>query len=178
MASPSPSSGLVVLVPEAEPLIGPRWDRLAPGGRRGVTAHVTVVFPFAPRGLIDDAVLARLRGLLAPVRAFGLELGQVSWFGDSVVWLAPSDPAPLIALTRLVVAAFPDYPPYEGQFSDPVPHLTVLHGDDAPPGELRAAAAEVAPRLPVRTSVSEVTLLVQDVTDGLFTPAAAFPLAG
>jgi hypothetical protein len=42
----APSSGLVVLVPEAEPVVGHLRDRLDPNAASGVGAHVTVLFPF------------------------------------------------------------------------------------------------------------------------------------
>ena len=38
----------------------------------------------------------------------------------------------------------PDYPPYGGEYDDPMPHLTVGH--DRPVELLRSAAAEVEPQ--------------------------------
>ena len=126
--------------------------------RDGVPAHVTVLYPFMPPGLIGEAVLASLARLFAGFPAFAFTLDRVAWFGNSVVWLAPRDPGPLRALIGRALAAFPAYPRYGGQFGDEmVPHLTV--GDRDGPAALRAAADAVRPLLPVEAVAAEVALM-------------------
>jgi hypothetical protein len=175
MTSPGPESGLLVEIPEAEPVVGRFRERLDPGARLGVPAHVTVLFPFIPPARLDEAVLGQLADLFAAVPRFSFRLAATRWFGDQVVWLAPSDPGPFAALTRRVVEAFPAWPPYGGQFAEITPHLTV--GDGQPLDDLRAAEEAVRPLLPVAGEVTTVSLVTQEVAGGQFARAAAFALA-
>jgi hypothetical protein len=55
-----------------------------------------------------------------------------------------------------VAESFPDYPPYGGPHDEVVPHLTVGHGVD--PAELRNAERQIAPDLPIKTTVAAVEL--------------------
>jgi hypothetical protein len=41
-------SALVVLVPEAEPLVGPFRERYDPSASAGMPAHITINYPFLP----------------------------------------------------------------------------------------------------------------------------------
>ncbi len=92
-----------------------------------------------------------------------------------MVWLGPCDACPFRALTQRVVEAFPDFPPFEGQYDDVVPHLTLGHGH--PLEDLRTAEKCVRAQLPVTGHASSVTLMTQQTADGPWTPAATFPLA-
>lgn len=67
-------------------------------------------------------------------------MDKVGWFGAETGWLGPRDPAPFSALTGLVAAEFPSYPPYGGR------HAEVMVGPragtaDIPPGQWRTIAA-------------------------------------
>ena len=150
-------SAVVVLVPEAEPVVGQFRRELDPAAGLGVPGHITVIAPFVPPARIDEGVLAALAEAVGSVPAFDVALTRTAWFGNSVLWLSPEPSAPLRTLTAAVWDRFPDCPPYRGAYADVVPHLTV--GMDQPVEMLRAAAAAIAPRLPIRTRVAAVTLL-------------------
>ncbi len=62
-------------------------------------------------------------------------------------------------LTQAVADAFPAYPPYGGQFPDPVPHLTIA--DRGPPKAMHAAEQQLQPALPIRSTARSVTLLTE-----------------
>ena len=142
----------------------------------GVPAHVTVLFPFVPPARIGPAIAQRLAQLFASSRPFDFTLTRIGWFGDAVVYLAPEPAAPFVALTERVVAAFPEHPPYEGAFAEITPHLTV--GDRGAPAELRAAAAAVAPALPIVARATEVWLMVGAPEPGSWRMHTRFPLGG
>jgi 2'-5' RNA ligase len=151
-------SAVVVAVPESEPLVGRLRSELDAAASWGVPAHVTVLFPFLPPAEIDDGVLAGLTEAVATVPGFATTFERVDWFGEDVLWLAPSPAAPFVALTAAVQARF-GLAPYGGAYGDePVPHLTVGH--DAPAERLRAAAAELEPGLPVHARVRSARLIV------------------
>jgi hypothetical protein len=151
------TSALLMLVPAAEPAVGAHRARLDLSAWDGVPAHLTVLYPFLPPADIGPGVITALADLFAGVPRFSFTLDRVRWFDEAVVWLGPSDDAPFRALTALTAAAYPSCPPYGGRYEEPQPHLTIGH--DAPLAELRAAAAAVAPLLPITAEAAEVTLM-------------------
>jgi hypothetical protein len=174
-------SALLLLVPAAEPAVGGHRARLDASARDGVPAHLTVLYPFMPPALIDDATLGPLTDLFAGFAMFGFTLDRIGWFGDQVVWLGPRDDAPFRGLTGLVHASFPAYPPYEGAHPDPTPHLTIGH--DADVATLRAAADSVREHLPIEAAATEVTLMtgpnpgIPGTPPAQWRPVATFPFA-
>jgi 2'-5' RNA ligase len=175
VTSPGPRSGLIVTVPEAESAVREHRLRLDASAALGVPAHLTVLFPFLPPADIDAGVLVRLERLFAGVSAFSFQLDHAAWFGDEVLWLGPREPVPFRALTQRAYRAFPAFPPFEGQFEEVVPHLTIGYGH--PVADLRAAEAAIQPCLPVAAHAGAVTLFVQGAAGGPWGPAAVFPLA-
>ena len=152
-------SGLIVTVPQAEPAVSAWRSQLDPRAALGVPAHLTVLFPFVPPAGIDEATRTTLRELLSSVTTFDFSLVATRWFADTVVWLAPDPDAPFRVLTQAVADAFPAYPPYGGQFPDPVPHLTIA--DRGPPEAMHAAEQQLQRALPIRSIAGSVTLLTE-----------------
>src|SRR6476646_7301492 len=120
-----PRTALMVVVGEAEPAVADLRLQLDPVARLGVPAHVTVLFPFIPASEMRDEVTVRLAALFRTVPAFQYNFVRTAWFGDEVLWLASDAAEVFRSLTQLVWGAFPAYPPFEGQFDDVVPHLTI-----------------------------------------------------
>jgi 2'-5' RNA ligase len=174
MPSLVPQSGLIIEVPEAEPAVRQHRERLDASAPLGVPAHITILFPFMPPETIDETALARLAELFAGVSRFRFVLDHTAWFGDDVLWLGPGDPRPFRALTQHVFRAYPAYPPFEGQFDDVVPHLTVGHGH--PLNTLRSAEDSVQQHLPIQASAAGVTLMTQQSAGGQWTKTALFKL--
>ena len=156
-AGPGWETILLLPVPAAEPAVGRHRARLVESARGGVPAHITVLYPFLPPARIGEPLLASLGKLFAGFAGFEFTLDRVGWFGEEAAWLGPRDPAPFTALTRLAFTAFPSCPPYGGQFSEVIPHLTIGHagGQQA----LRAAVELVRPCLPIKAAAAEVTLM-------------------
>lgn len=152
-------SGLIVTVPQAEPAVSAWRSQLDPMAALGIPAHLTVLFPFVPPAGIDEATRTTLRELLSSVTTFDFSLVATRWFADTVVWLAPDPDAPFRVLTQAVADAFPAYPPYGGQFPDPVPHLTIA--DRGPPEAMHAAEQQLQRALPIRSIAGSVTLLTE-----------------
>ena len=116
-------AALVVLVPAADAAAGALRRAHDPAAARGVPAHVTLLYPLdagvAGSGAARAAVAA-VCGATSPFRAEFADIGRF----PGVVWLAPRDAGPFLALTRAFMACFPGVLPYGGAF-EPVPHLTV-----------------------------------------------------
>jgi 2'-5' RNA ligase len=168
-------SALVLEVPEAEAAVGRHRDGLDASARLGVPAHITVLFPFVPAAQIHPEVVADLRRIFAGIVAFDFRLTHTAWFGDQVLWLAPEDSRPFRILTELVHTAFPDFPPYEGQIDDPVPHLTVADRCDL--ADMQAAERSLQQHLPIWGRARELTLMVQGDNSGTWTRHTTFPFA-
>ena len=169
-------SALVIPVGVATPVVAPWRERLDAAAVHGVPAHVTVLYPFVPPPEITDDHIAGLAQLFSSFPPFDFVLERVGWFDTTVVYLAPEPDDPFIRLTELVVARFPDYPPYGGEFAELTPHLTV--GDRGSPSELRAAADAVAPALPIAARATEVWLMVGSANPGAWRVRTRFQLGG
>ncbi len=155
-------SALIVEVPEVADLVA-RW-RLGhdPSATLGVPAHVTVLFPFVEPDELRPDVLATVAGVAAAHPAFEARFVRVSAF-PTAIYLDPEPDAPFRALTADLASRFPDHPPYEGRFDEIVPHLTVAIGDPEDiAGLVEVIAADLTPRLPIATRVSNLELLVSD----------------
>lgn len=165
-----PRSALIIVVPEAEPLVH-EWRLRYDNAELGIPAHVTLIFPFVDADEIDEKLVDELRGLFAVQPAFSFTLARVARFQD-VAWLAPDPSDPFRRLTDLIFSRYPDYPPYEGIHEEVLPHLTVVMGDAALQDEVEAA---LAPHLPIGAHAGEVTLLVEDES-GHWSESERFPL--
>jgi len=139
-----------------------------------VPAHVTLVYPFAPLEAVDADVRTGLRELFSPVKPFRFELVEPRRF-PSVLYLRPDPGEPFGDLIEALVRRFPEYPPYEGEFAEPLPHLTVAQSDDE--ALLGRIESELAPGLPIRARASEAVLMAEG-EDGRWRVADTFPFGG
>ena len=150
-------SALIVPVPAAEQLVGSGRRQFDRAARWGIPAHITLVYPFAPPEAIDAGAVSRLRALFRRAERVAYSLVETRRFGDQVLYLAPSPDEPFRLLTKIIMAEFPDYPPYGGAFSEVIPHLTIADG--APLEEIAMAEEAVTPGLPLRCSAAEAWLM-------------------
>jgi 2'-5' RNA ligase len=165
-------SALLVAVPEASTVAEPWLERTANAKpSHGVPAHVTVLFPFVPAAELDHALLESLSAIFVRMQPFDFELAACRRF-PAVLYLAPEPAEPFVAMTDAVVAAYPDFPPYEGVFDSIVPHLTVAEGL---PTVLNRAEGEVRPQLPIRAEARDV-LLLEEIDTTSWRPRARIPL--
>lgn len=161
---------LLVPLPELDAVTEP-W--LHASTSDGIDAHVTVLVPFLPEDRIDEGVLGELRRAFAGHKAFDLTFQRLGSFPETL-YLVPEPEQPFLALTASVYERWPECPPYEGRFPDPVPHLTVVHakGDDVSEDARRV----LEQRLPVQTRATCVDLLCFD--GRRWNLRERFPLAG
>jgi hypothetical protein len=92
-------------------------------------AHITALGPFDPAP--SPEVLAKVAGIAASTAPAAVRLAELAQFPNGIIHLVPEPAAHLSDLTARLVAAFPDHPPYGGEFGDDVrPHLTVDAASD------------------------------------------------
>ena len=98
-------------------------------------AHITALGPFDPDPSAD--VLARVAVVAAATPPITVRLSVLAQFPNGIIHLGPDPDHDLRDLTARLVAAFPGWPPYGGEFgADVQPHLTV----DAASGEVDLAS--------------------------------------
>jgi 2'-5' RNA ligase len=167
-------SCFVVFVPQAESLVGALRSQFDDSARLGVPAHITVLFPFMAPERIDAAILERCAGIFGAQGRFAFNLSSVGHFPDTA-YLEPDPSEPFIALTLALTGAFAEFPPYGGEFTTIIPHLTVARGD---PAQSELVTSLLEPRLrlegPVLSVCKEVTLI--ENSSGRWRPMRAFPL--
>jgi 2'-5' RNA ligase len=153
-------SAVVIGVPEAAPLVEGWRRQHTYDGPLGVPAHVTLLYPFVPAERIDDAK-PRVAQIVAQAPVFDAVFRRTARF-PSVLYLAPEPAERFLALTKALVAEWPEHPPYAGavDVDGVIPHLTVAESEDA--RLLDAIAAELEPKLPIETHVDSAALLVED----------------
>lgn len=158
---PPIESALVVLVPEAEPLVKPFRDRYDPSAAVGVPAHITLLYPFKPPDEVSDVVLDKLRHGLGGFRSVRYSLGSIRRFPGEVLYLAPEPEEPFRQLTLAIWGWYPETPPYGGKWPDIVPHLSVaMPGDEQKLDLIAAEFAEASNgSLPIGATAAEVALM-------------------
>ncbi|MDR3650240.1 MAG: 2'-5' RNA ligase family protein [Acidimicrobiales bacterium] len=163
-------SGLFLPVPSAERHVGVLRQRFDPGS---MPAHVTILYPFVAPESITGAVVDDLSDLLGSVEPFEFSLGEIRWFDDRVMYLAPDPSAAFVDLTTRISARFPGHAPYRGAFGEVVPHLTV--GDGGRPARMRRAGARLQRHLPIRAQSTRLWLMTPD-RSGRWALRLSFPL--
>jgi 2'-5' RNA ligase len=168
-------TAVIVPVPSVEPVVGELRRLLDRAAAWGVPAHVTVLYPFLEPAQVDDALVGRITELTRAVPAFDCRFGRCGWFDEEVLWLAPDPDRPFRDLTAAFAGAFPGHPPYGGEYSDVVPHLTVGHRSSATLAALRAAEADVTRRLPLTARIDHATLIAGSDEPGSWHTVAVLP---
>jgi len=156
-------SAVLIPVPEADALVG-EWRALHdPKARVGVPAHITLLFPWIAPQQLKPEHLEELDEILAAQPAFEYSLDRVRWFGQRVLWLAPNPAEPFKRLTVEMASHF-DTQPWQGEFAEVVPHLTIGLAGQTSGNALERAGAEIAMRLPLRCEAREVDVMCGDGT--------------
>jgi 2'-5' RNA ligase len=152
-------SAIIIPVPDAEPVVERYRLEYDPVALAGVPAHITLIVPWLPPEEINEGNMAELADVLSSTTAFDFRLTRVSWFGRAVLWLAPDPAEPFIKLTAMLADRFGTLP-YDDEFDEVVPHLTVGHASDGV--ELDSVGAAIAASLPIACRAGEVWVMVGD----------------
>jgi 2'-5' RNA ligase len=169
-------SAIVVLVPEAEPVVAALRARFDYSAQFEMPAHITLLHPFQPPAAITDSLVEELAAFFRSQPAFDFTLAGVCGF-PGVVFLGPEPMEPFDHLTRALAARHPDCLPYRGAIRDPIPHLTVGVHPVAP--DLRMVSEELLAALtahgPIVVRAREAFLMCK--LSGRWQRRAALPFA-
>ena len=120
-------------------------------------AHVTILYPFVRASELTPAVRTDLLQIAGEFRAFRVSFAEAArWPG--LVYLEPKPSTPFTALIDRVAACFPEHPPYAGQISEVIPHVTVVESHETPLEEIRSAAQAA---LPFEAAAEALEVLVE-----------------
>jgi len=166
-------TALVILVPEAEPLVKEFRDRYDPSAAKGMPAHVTVLYPFKYVNEIGKDVVDALQTLFSRYLRFSFTLEETRRF-PTTLYLAPQPEALFQELTQAVAERYPETPPYEGAFSTVVPHLTIAQVGDSQELDKISDGFDRASRgrLPIHSSAEKVWLMEKE--EGKWKPRLSF----
>ena len=89
-------------------------------------AHVTLLYPFCPPEIILGETEI-LRNICMSIEAFPFSFTEVGRF-PATASLHPDKAEVFERITKTLVNTWPDFQPYNGAFSEIIPHLTVAHG--------------------------------------------------
>src|SRR5215472_1848131 len=87
-------STLAILVPQAEGLVRSFRDRYDPAAKSGMSAHITLLYPFKSPNEIDGLVLDTLRNCFSRFQPFKFSLMTINQFPGETLYLAPEPEAP------------------------------------------------------------------------------------
>ena len=141
--------------------------RFEPSARKGVPAHITVLYPFLQPAAITRDIEVALQELFAATAPFDFALTQTRRFGTQTLYLTPEPPGPFVDLTLAVWDRFPNHRPYRGEFSEIIPHLSVVICEepgscDDPVSIMRDVEHAIVPSMPVKCRAPEVWLMEGD----------------
>jgi 2'-5' RNA ligase len=153
-------STLVILVPEAESLVGPFREKYDPSAAAGLPAHITLLYPFKPPDLIGGDVIDALGKCFQRFTPFAFALAAIRHFPE-VLYLAPEPSEPFRLLTLAICDRYPETPPYGGRYPSIVPHLTVAQiGGRLQLEKISSDFVQASQgKLPLSAAASEVALM-------------------
>lgn len=160
----------MIVLPDAAPLLDAAWHIDPALVRRGVPAHVSLLYPFVPEPALTGRDEKGVRSLAARFPAADLLLEEVVTASGFVAVAVPG--------LQPIVDAFgdqwPGLRPYRGRFgARPAAHVTVAMGADDPATAARVRAA-IDSLLPLRTRAAALQLVV--LTEEGWQPRFTAPL--
>jgi hypothetical protein len=146
---------LLLITPDADPVVGAWRAEHDSAARHGIPAHVTVRTPFLPPEQWAGPELSQLEVFLPlPVTLARLEDRP----GALVIVAEPDDE--LREITDATTRMWPTLPPHKASIRPFAYHATVVRTEDP---RVRSAAAEaIAPYLPLRVTGTEMWAAVED----------------
>nr|MBN2277284.1 2'-5' RNA ligase family protein [candidate division Zixibacteria bacterium] len=159
-------SALVLMVPEAEKLVGSYRRKFTTDGAIGMPAHITILYPFLKSTAWNDTTRRILMDTVARLSSFSFQLVRLNRFREhNILYLELSPDSEILNMIHLVSGAFPDHPPFGGEIPPDkiIPHLTVAagFGNDEIPKVEQLIYKEVASHLPLNISVGELSLAIK-----------------
>lgn len=169
-------AALVVLVPEADALVGPFREKHSPSASAGMLAHITINYPFKPRQAERQLLLEELRHLFSAFPSTRFSLTELRETSDTL-YLAVEPEGPFVEMAEAVLSLYPESPLYGRVSDEVVPHVTVAEPTIRTEftGIAREFALASKGRLPIYAFADAVWLM--EYEEGVWSQITAFALA-
>jgi 2'-5' RNA ligase len=138
-----------------------------------IPPHVTVLVPWVAEPA--DADVARLRSAVSSIAPFELSFPTAGQFPNGTAWLKPEPFDKVRSILLAVFDAFPECPPYGGEFPDPHPHLTISSSAQDGPAVVAEASAALAASPAPTVQLTELGLWREDAA-GVWREFGTVPL--
>jgi 2'-5' RNA ligase len=138
-----------------------------------IPPHVTVLVPWVVEPKPDD--VRRLSEAVTSYEPFELSFPTAGQFPNGTAWLKPEPFDTVRSLLASVFEAFPECPPYGGEFPEPHPHLTISSANQGGPAVV-AEATEALAAAPAPTAMLTELGLWREGEDGVWRQFDAVPL--
>lgn len=173
-------TAILITIPELAPFTD-RWRSVSRSSARPhvpltelIPPHVTVLVPWVAEP--TDMDVQRLTAAVSSFEPLDLSFPTAGQFPNGTAWLRPEPFDTVVSLLSAISRAFPECPPYGGEFPDPHPHLTIsssTHGGPAVVAEAQAALS--AGPAPV-VQLTELGLWREGTDGGVWRQFGAVPL--
>lgn len=140
-----------------------------------VPPHVTVLVPWLRDPKPED--VQRLEDAVATLEPFELTFSTAGQFPNGTAWLRPEPFDRVRDLLATVIAAFPECPPYGGEFPDPHPHLTIASSAQGSPALVAEAQAALAAEEIPSIRLDDLTIW-REGDDGVWQLTGAVAIGG
>jgi len=168
-------AALVVLVPEADALVGPFRERFDRSALEGMLAHITINYPFRPKETDRELLIEELTDLFFGSPSVRFKLTELRQFPDTL-YLAVEPEQPFRDMIDAVADRYPESPPYGRAFDQVIPHVTIA--EETPGVDFRDIAKEFASaskgNLPIEGTADQVWLM--NYEDHVWSKTIAFGL--
>jgi 2'-5' RNA ligase len=154
------TTGIIIVAPhEVQAIAVPTLQQYGFNALIRVPAHLTLLYPFVEFDQLG-AACEKLRSIFASVSPFAITMDGYGYF-PTVSYMKPANPGPVQDVFRRIFAAFPECPPYRGQFGNDLhPHMTV--GEFSSEHERQAA---ILPEYPPTTFCAERIHVIYGIDD-------------
>ncbi|AHH93754.1 2'-5' RNA ligase family protein [Kutzneria viridogrisea] len=155
---PTPGQTAIVLpVPAADPILNAVARSHPHAVRPGISAHVSLLYPWLPVSEVDDAEVSALAEVVGGTPRSVVQFEEVGREPGFVYLSSPG----LTTLTDAVRARWPGVAPYGGRFGpNPVAHLSVAMG--VTDEEAEQVAATAREHLPLKATLDEVWVVAHE----------------
>lgn len=142
-----------------ETLISP-WHSKLETTQKGIPPHITLLWPWK-NPPIESNDIETLKTILKDTKPFSITFDKIEYFQNGTIFLACEDVRTIQKIMKKIFEAFPECKPYNGEFQNPTPHVTIAKIPDqtALPQIYEEICKALKPNLPLTYTVDEVIVM-------------------
>lgn len=113
---------------ELESLISP-WHSKLETAQKGIPPHITLLWPWKEAPL-KHTDIETLKHVLKDIQTFSVTFNKIEQFQNGTIFLACENTEYIQSIMKTIFDTFPECKPYNGEFMNPTPHLTIAQVSD------------------------------------------------